>query len=519
MAKFVLNKKPISASARQRAAARVQQLSTPSVTSSAISVAAASSATQSLGKDMMDITIDSFTLQGQGLCKSHQPIIFVDGALPGEAVRVRITEKRKKVWFAQLTHIHTPHAQRISSACPFAIGHSPQPTKQQSHCGGCQLQFVEPAALLSIKQTAIDEYAKAQIGLESLPWVQAATGADAYRRKARLAIDARNPEHIKVGFRQAHSNQVLPITQCQVLVPTLQAVYAHIQAHCQQWPWLKNVGHLTLLAADEMTVLAVNAQQNLSHQALQDLSELAETLSATSALPVGVAIHHKGVSTEAVTISADEQQWYLLVSHAANDASRYSFASLDLHLSSVNGCRYPVSLDDFVQVNRELNMHMVQGALDALALSKQDRVLDLFCGAGNFSLPIAQQADYVLGVEGVSTMVQQAQQAALDNQLDNIEFIHADLTTRDAQAAIKAAKVNKILLDPSRDGAHESLLQLDYADIETIVYVSCNPQTWLHDMALIVAQGFVLQHLQSFDMFKGTTHTELLSVFVRPSSM
>ena len=448
----------------------------------------------------LTITIDALTLQGQGLCKSHVPIIIVDGALPGETVKVTITQQKKKVWFAKVLQVLESHPQRIAAPCAFALDHT---TKQTPICGGCQLQYVAPEALLTLKETAISDYATHVLPVTELPWIKPVLSLDAYRRKARLAIDARDANNIKVGFRQAHSNNVLAIDHCQVLDPRLQAVLSYIQTHCQQWGWLSNVGHMTLFAADNETVLALNAQRHLNGEALSAL------LALETDLAVRVAVHQQGL------VDAPKQgpKWYFLPASGQTDTNQLSVP--DLWLSSIDDCRYPVDLDDFVQVNKSLNEQMVSAAVSALELVETDRVLDLFCGAGNFTLPIARRAEYALGVEGVPTMVQQAQRGAKMCSMDNVEFIHADLTTAAALDKIKAAKINKLLLDPSREGASAVLECLQYNDLEKIVYVSCNPQTWVHDCALIMANGFKLTQVQSFDMFKGTTHTELLSVFIR----
>lgn len=448
----------------------------------------------------LTITIDALTLQGQGLCKSHVPIIIVDGALPGETVKVSVTQQKKKVWFAKVLQVLESHPQRIAAPCMFAQDHTP---KQTPICGGCQLQYVEPAALLTLKETAISDYATHVLPLTELPWLKPVLSADAYRRKARLAIDARDANNIKVGFRQAHSNNVLAIDHCLVLDPRLQPVLSYIQAQCQQWGWLSNVGHMTLFAADNETVLALNAQRHLNADALSALSKL------EAQLAIRVAVHQQGL----VNAPKKAAKWYFLPASGQADAGALTVP--DLWLSSIDNCRYPVDLDDFVQINKNLNEQMVRAAVSSLELTATDRVLDLFCGAGNFTLPIARHAEYVLGIEGVPTMVQQAQRGAQTCGINNVEFIHADLTTSAALDKIKAANVNKLLLDPSREGANAVLECLQYSDLEKIVYVSCNPQSWVHDCALIMANGFTLEQVQSFDMFKGTTHTELLSVFIR----
>ena len=463
---------------------------------------------------VVTLEISGFTLNGQGICKSHSPVVIVSGALPGETVKVQITAQKKQVWLGSVISVITPHAQRIAAPCPFAVGaqrdNKVLPTQlAMPTCGGCQLSFVEPSALLALKQTALDEYVHQHLGAIDLPWQAPVLSAPQYRRKARLAIDARDKQAIKVGFRQTSAKNVLSIPQCEVLEGTLQPVLNAIHTSSAQWHWLINVGHITLLESRDQIVVAFNTQKPLSKQALAALHAF------KYANGVMIAITVDGLSNSmSLPANTDTAKWLTL--HWADDeAMNVSLAHPDLWLMSIDECQYPVGLDDFIQVNASLNRAMICTSIDLLALAPDDRVVDLFCGSGNFSVPIAKQTEYVLGIEGVEAMVQQANQGAVASGVDNVTFLHADLTTSEAMHAIKAAKCNKLLLDPSREGAKAILAQVDLQQFERIVYVSCNPQSWVHDMQLLIDAGFACQHTQFFDMFAGTTHTELVSVFTR----
>lgn len=463
---------------------------------------------------IVTLEISGFTLNGQGICKSHSPVVIVSGALPGETVKVQITAQKKQVWLGSVISVITPHAQRIAAPCPLAVGaqrdNKVLPTQlAMPTCGGCQLSFIEPSALLALKQTALDEYVHQYLGAIELPWQAPVLSAPKYRRKARLAIDARDKQAIKVGFRQTSAKTVLSIPQCEVLEDALQPVLNALHTSSAQWHWLINVGHITLLESRDQIVVAFNTQQPLSKQALAALQAFKH------ANDVMIAITVSGLSKSmSLPANTDTAKW-LSLNWTDDDAMNVSLAHPDLWLTSVDECQYPVGLDDFIQVNALLNQAMIRTSIDLLALAPDDRVVDLFCGSGNFSVPIAKQTEYVLGIEGVEAMVQQANQGAVASGVENVTFLHADLTTSEAMHAIKAAKCNKLLLDPSREGAKAILAQVDLQQFERIVYVSCNPQSWVHDMQLLLDAGFACQYTQFFDMFAGTTHTELVSVFTR----
>ena len=171
----------------------------------------------------------------------------------------------------------------------------------------------------------------------------------------------------------------------------------------------------------------------------------------------------------------------------------------------------------FTQVNYEINQQMVARALAALELTRQDRVLDLFCGLGNFTLPLATQAGYVVGIEGDLPLVRHAQENAQFNQLTNVEFHVADLSKDVSTQPWSQQKFSKVLLDPSRAGASEILHNFKHWQPERIVYVSCNPSTLARDAGILVNElGYQLVQAGVMDMFPQTAHVESIALFVKP---
>lgn len=182
---------------------------------------------------------------------------------------------------------------------------------------------------------------------------------------------------------------------------------------------------------------------------------------------------------------------------------------------SEGGVIIPFLPSNFIQVNRYVNQKMVEQAMDWLQISPEDRVLDLFCGLGNFSLPIAKRAQFVVGVEGVDEMVTQAQQNATHNNINNIAFYQANLEQDLSSQEWAKEKFAKVLLDPARAGAVGIVDQLSRLGAKSVVYVSCNPATLARDSQSLISQGYKLVKLGMLDMFPHTSHLESMALFVK----
>ena len=187
----------------------------------------------------------------------------------------------------------------------------------------------------------------------------------------------------------------------------------------------------------------------------------------------------------------------------------------DVHYLADNEVKVQFGPNDFIQVNRVINQRMIDQALEWLDVGKSDVVLDLFCGVGNFSLPLARLSQSVIGIEGVAKMVQQATRNAQLNSIDNVHFYHADLNDDTVFKQAQFSTVNKVLLDPARDGASGVIGLLKSIAASHILYVSCNPSTFARDAEHILQQGFQLEKICLMDMFPNTAHTELMALFVR----
>lgn len=452
-----------------------------------------------------NVKIDSLDHFGQGVSVDHRPVMFVEGALPGERVRVHITDSKSRVCQAQLLDIEQASEFRTQPGCQYF--HS---------CGGCQTQHCDSSKILDYKRSAIDSLIKHTVvplkhtqpkGLTSarkrlaqkattigdliaeLPWCESITGdAFGYRRKTRLSVDARNAEQVLIGFRAKQDSKIIDIDSCPVMVEPIQQLIGPIKQLVQSLRNAAAIGHIALFSATDFVQVCIRLVKQLSDADRYKLTEFALLHSCQ------------------MILEGNEKQYEYLT--RKDDSAEYT---------PTDGIRLSLMPDDFVQVNHQVNQHMIAQAIRWLELKPDDRVLDLYCGIGNFSLPMAKQCQQVLGIEGSSKMVQRGQQNALKNGIENVQFKQADLTIKSEADLKKLGSFSKVLLDPARDGAAEVVAQLGKFGASRILYVSCNPATFARDTAKLLGQKFKLEKIALMDMFPQTAHSELMALFVPKS--
>lgn len=450
-------------------------------------------------KRLFNVSTSDLTLHNQVRLHEHSNI-FVKGALPGERIDALVLESGKRSATAVATKITNASEARIESHCQHALGH-PNTKVAEHACGGCVLGFTKAEKLLNLKQQVLCEAMHKVFGnrYDNNVWAEPITSPMQYRRKIRLAVDARNAKQIKVGFRQLNSKNVLPISQCTICEPALQKVLSALSQSVTQWHWLKSIGHISILKTHLGVAVGFHAKASLGHTALAAIQGYRD------AHEVIILVNDKG--------AGHVSQWQSAQSYGQLCDDKW--VTPDLCLSTVDNDLYPVTMEDFVQVNQVVNDQMVQATIEALALDKTDHVLDLFAGSGNFTLPIARRCSQVLAVEGVASVVEKAAYRAKQQLFDNIEWLAGDLASSELLHSITDFGANKMVLDPARAGAGFILIQCDLSAITHLVYISCNPQTWLSDAKILHDKGFVLRRVQLLDMFRATHHTELFSLWVQ----
>jgi 23S rRNA (uracil1939-C5)-methyltransferase len=425
------------------------------------------------------IQIDRLTHDGRGVGTVNGKTTFVTGALPTETVTAEYIKKRSRLNEAKVIHIDQPASDRIEPECPHFL-----------LCGGCQLQHLPNSKQIQLKQetlleqlTHIGQVQAQQIlpPLTASPWH--------YRHKARLGaryVPAK--QKILVGFREKfHSRFIADLQECHILVDRAGVSITDLQALLMQLSIREHIAQVELAAGDDECALIIRHLQPMPDDDRQRLITYAKQHQLMIYLQPG------GMDT--ITLLWPQTDAYL----------HYTLPDQSL--------RFAFRPGDFTQVNPFMNRLMVARAIELLALNETDKVLDLFCGLGNFSLPIAQKCQHVTGVEGCQRMVERANSNARLNQIDNVNFHAADLTQPFERTAWWPGQYNKLLLDPPRSGALEIIQQLAQHPFERIVYVSCNPATLARDLnELVHRQHYQLIATGVMDMFPHTAHVEAIAL-------
>lgn len=418
----------------------------------------------------LEVTIADVNSQGLGVTLYQKKPLFVLGALKGERVRVRVTVQNNKYQRAQLISVLRPAPERVTPFCPYT-----------AQCGGCSLQHMPMAEQRDLKQRTVTQLF-ARHGFDELPHIEWLYDEQpqGYRRVARLAI-RRHKKGIALGFRQAQSHELVEIDHCGVLLPRLSALISPLRKLLNQLTGVKQLGHVELYESSQGLALLLRHMATLSAADLDRLLSFAQTKKL------------------ALFLQDDKSRRPLHVPFPL-------YYQLDeLKLSFTPG--------DFIQINGTLNEQMVKQAQQWLAAAPAEPVLDLFCGVGNFSLPLASSGHPVVGVEGVMDMVEQARGNAEDNDLWQAQFYRADLAADFTHAPWVQQGFGHVLLDPGRAGAAEVLPYLRQLAPQRILYVSCNPVTLADDGQFLVENGYRLSRLGLIDMFPHTAHCEAMALF------
>jgi 23S rRNA (uracil1939-C5)-methyltransferase len=431
--------------------------------------------TTPLEADITDLTHD-----GRGVTHIAGKAVFVAGALAGERVRLRYTGKHRHYDEATVEEILQASPDRVVPRCAhFGV------------CGGCALQHLDPAAQIAAKQRVLLENLE-RIGkvqphsvlapLTDVPW--------GYRRKARLSVKfVEKKGRMLVGFRESNGRYVADIQRCEVLHPAVGERIEALTALLESLQSKREIPQIEVAAGDDLVALVFRHLQPLPAPDQQALIEFGR-------------VHQLAIFLQPGGIDSVAPLW--------PEAAQLSF-----RLPA-----YDVELDfrplDFIQVNAGMNRRMIDHALALLDPQPTDRVLDLFCGLGNFTLPLARRAGQVTGVEGDAGLVRRAEENARRNKVENIAFYSADLVADQRATAWARTDHDLLLLDPPRSGADTLLEYLPKRSTRRVVYVSCHPASLARDAGILVERhGFVLKSAGVMDMFPHTAHVESIALFDR----
>lgn len=429
-------------------------------------------------KAAKQLIISSLNHEGVGVTREHNKVAFVEGALPNETVIANVLQTKAKYERLITTKILTESPYRLTPFCPHF-----------SLCGGCQLQHLQLGQQLIEKQTAVSQLFKKFAKIVDLNWQNPIESpALNYRRSARIAVFYQQQQNkFQLGFRQQGAKKIIDIEHCLVLEKCYEAIFSVFR---QLLPSLKNgkaITHLQLCSVNHAFVIVRHIKP----------------------LPT--------VDIEKLTLACQQNNWKLVLEA---ETGEFSFIdkkkkSLPSYQLTQQQLTFSFTFTNFIQVNDNVNQQMITQALEWLALSNQEKVLDLFCGIGNFSLAMAQQAEKVVGIEGVAASVEGASLNAKSNQIENAEFYCQDLTQEMKKSPWYRQNYDVLVLDPSRMGALAILQQLSLKRFKRILYVSCDPVTLARDTQVIIESGFMLDKISLMNMFPHTKHIETMALFIK----
>ncbi|MFZ3511132.1 23S rRNA (uracil(1939)-C(5))-methyltransferase RlmD [Vibrio harveyi] len=417
------------------------------------------------------VQVERLDHHGAGIAYLKKKPLFIDGALPGEEVVTQLVEEKSKFARGKLIKILKPSDARVEPFCPH-----------YHECGGCDLQHLNYDQQLTHKQQTLRQlmrkFAGSDIELDA-PVLGESFG---YRRRARVSLFVdKKTRQLHFGFRKKQSKQIAQVTDCPVLAPELNVLLPEIYSTLKAFKKPEQLGHVELVLGDNGPCVTLRHLSKLTEKETNTLVELAKRHNASLYLMP---------ETDQLDLIEGEVPFY-----------------------QEAGVTVPFTPNNFIQVNQAVNQKMVAQAVEWLDPQSDERVLDLFCGLGNFSLPIAKRAKHVVGVEGVAEMVEKAANNASLNQINNAQFYHANLE-QDFEGQVWAAEqFDKVLLDPARAGASGIIDQVSALGAQRVVYVSCNPATLARDSQSLLEQGYQLTKLGMLDMFPHTSHLESMALF------
>lgn len=416
-------------------------------------------------REIITVTVNDLDPFGQGVARHNGKALFIPGLLPGERGEITLTEDKRQFARGAVKRRLNDSPDRETPPCPhFGV------------CGGCQQQHASVALQQRSKSHALARLMKHEVDdiIAAEPW--------GYRRRARLSLNYQpKTQTLEMGFRKASASEIVNMVRCPVLAPPLEAAIPSLRECLQSLEAVRHLGHVELVLADNGPLMVLRHMAPLPAADREKLERFSHSH--------GVALFLAPESAILEQVSG-ELPWY-----------------------TSDGLRLTFSPRDFIQVNDKVNQQMVDRALAWLDIQPDDRVLDLFCGMGNFTLPLAKRAASVVGVEGVAALVAKAQENAQQNGLQNVTFFHENLEDDVTKQPWAQHGFTKVLLDPARAGAAGVVQHVLKLSPKKVVYVSCNPATLARDSEALLNAGYTMSHLAMLDMFPHTGHLESMVLF------
>ncbi len=429
---------------------------------------------------MTYLQIESLDQEGRGIARRDGKVIFVEGALPGESVVIETYRKKPSFEVAVATTVRNPSASRTTPGCEFF-----------GLCGGCSLQHMDARTQVAAKQRVLEDNLR-HIGKvtpeQMLPAIHGP--AWGYRHRARLTSRYVSKKGgALIGFHEKRSSYVADMRSCAVLPPRISALLLPLRELISSLSIRARMPQIELAVAEQADALVLRVLDPLT------LEDEARLRAFADQHRVVFYLQPQGPDTAQVFHPPDTGELY------------YTLPEFDVRIT--------FQPTDFTQVNYSVNRVLVRRALNLLSPQPGERIADLFCGLGNFTLPIARSGAQVMGIEGSAGLIRRAQHnAQLNGLTGNTQFLAMDLFKIDAVQWAALGAFDKLLIDPPRDGAMELIKLIGADGPRRIVYVSCSPATLARDAEVLVAvHGYRLRAAGIVNMFPHTAHVESMALF------
>lgn len=423
--------------------------------------------------------IEDLAHDGRGVARVEGKTVFVHGALPGEDVTFTTYKRKRSFEEAVTDEVHEASPLRVEPRCEaFGL------------CGGCVLQHLDDSRQRDHKRAHLEHDLTHIGGVTPGTWLDDLSASPwNYRRRGRLGVkDVPGKGRVMVGFRERKTPYIADMHRCEILAEPVGTLLDKLSDIIGQLTVRSRLPQIELAVADEVTALVLRILDPVTEQD-------------------GLLLH-KFAAEENIDI-------YLQPGGLDTVTPLTEARPLEYHLQE-----FDVSIRfeplDFIQVNGPLNAAMISHVLEHAGLKPDDRVLDLYCGLGNFSLPLARRVGHVVGVEGDKGLVRRAQENAARNGLENTDFHVANLFEPEPQWSWLQSDYDVVVIDPPRAGSIEMLPLIGKLKPRVIAYVSCHPATLARDAEQLVKEhGYQLQKAGIMDMFPHTGHVESVAIFVR----
>jgi len=424
---------------------------------------------------------ESLSHDGRGIARINGKIAFIDNALPNEEIQFTYTKHHNKYDEGIATKIITPSPDRVQPQCQYS-----------SICGGCNQQHIAHHLQLKIKQNTVLEQLQHFGNIQPESILPPLTGPIfGYRHKARLSVKyVLKKNKILVGFHEKNGRYIADIDSCAILHPSVGIIIKQLSNLIATLKSYQHIPQIEIAVSHDTTALSFRNLENLCAEDENKIKNFAQQYNFYIYLQPSNVNHLQLLYPEPSSIP--------------------NYLTYQIPQHQIELLFLPT---DFTQINYSINLQMINLAIQLLEPNKQDHILDLFCGLGNFTLPIARQCHSITAIEGNQALIDHANNNALYNNITNTKFYCADLS-KPLPSNFDYHEYNKILLDPPRTGALEIVTNINKFNAKQIVYISCNPATLARDSKILNTADYTLKTLGIIDMFPHTKHIETIALFV-----